>query len=194
MTNKFHGYDNKSGKFVTIEKCSGFLDAVSKVSSKVRKFIPEKIHPQKETCKNDQADLEQQLCCLQQQNHDLVNKIETLQRALNHLKEEVSTKFLLENQHKSLLIKLQFLLSFSRQIECYNDQNKLKGLLEELDIIEAELENEGLTLISEYSDEKSDFFAYRVVATTAGREVKEPAILRNGSVVLKGVVNISENK
>lgn len=108
------------------------------------------------------------------------------------LPDEIS--FDIEKQHETLLRDLQFLLGFPVDVKRYEDPELLEGLLKSLGRIRKDLQNEGLTLIYEYTEDTSKYFAHQPDPYTKKNEVTEPAILRKGMLISEGIVNVPEEK
>ena len=120
----------------------------------------------------------------------LARENENLKKDIEKLKVELSKKTLFEETSKPLLSHIQFLLGYPNVADEYKDPDFLQSLLDTVKDTEKCLRREGLQVLYDCNEENEYLFIPQGDPFISEKKVTVPAILRDRTVVLDGIVNI----
>ena len=120
----------------------------------------------------------------------LARENENLKKDIEKLKVELSKKTLFEETSKHLLSHIQFLLGYPNVADEYKDPDFLQSLLDTVKDTEKCLRREGLQVLYDCNEENEYLFIPQGDPFISEKKVTVPAILRDRTVVLDGIVNI----
>lgn len=127
---------------------------------------------------------------LKLENQNLYAANQVLQKDIEKLKVELSKKTLFEETSKHLLSHIQFLLGYPNVADEYKDPDFLQSLLDTVKDTEKCLRREGLQVLYDCNEENEYLFIPQGDPFISEKKVTVPAILRDRTVVLDGIVNI----
>ena len=144
--------------------------------------------------KNENESLRETVTKLTRKNDDLNRQIAVLRDKCKELEEsqkkDVNSEKLLEDNHAQLLDHLQYLLGFPVNVEKYGNKEFLEILLQALTFTVGCLQAEGLEIENQVTENNRANFVEQTDSSIEEERITRPLVLRNGRVVLKGVINV----